>query len=90
MFELNPERPCLKLAPIAAHIDEMSDHSTKKHAGAVRDELEQALYSLPRVSVDDERIALLIEKAVDIATEMEFSQPVSGRRVGPGKKPHRP
>jgi hypothetical protein len=89
MSELNSKYFCLMLAPLAGHIVGMHDSSTTQLRQAVRDELEQALYSLPRVSAEDERVALLIEKAVEIATKMELSPPASGDRVPSSEKPLR-
>lgn len=46
---------------------------TKRTICAVRDELEQALYSLPRTSDAEDQIAHQIEEAIDIVLEIELS-----------------
>ena len=47
---------------------------TRRTARVVRDELEQALYSLPRTSDFVDQIALQIEEAIDLALEIELSR----------------
>lgn len=50
----------------------MSALLDKQTGRAVRDQLEQALFSLPRDGYGAEQIALQIEEAIELAIEMEF------------------
>ena len=45
----------------------------QRTAREVRDQLEQALYTLPRNSKSAEHIASQIEEAIEIAIELEFA-----------------
>ncbi len=80
IFELSSRHSCHTLAPISDHVVGMHRSKTQL-TRAVQDELEQALHSLPRVNADNERVALLIEEAIEIAIEMELSEPTFGRRI---------
>lgn len=51
----------------------MNTFSNQRTGRAVRDQLEQALFSLPRDCSSAEQIILQIEEAIDLAIEMEFA-----------------
>lgn len=59
---------------------------------AVRDQLEQALFALPRDGYGVEQIALQIEEAIELAIEMEFKADPKPSKSSRGRdKPiHRP
>lgn len=51
------------------------ENETKTLAREVRDQLEQALFTLPRKHCGAVEIAHQIEEAIDVAIELEFTRP---------------
>jgi hypothetical protein len=49
----------------------MDRTARQRNARDVRDQLEQALYSLPRLGVYESGLALQIEEAIELAMELE-------------------
>jgi hypothetical protein len=70
-FVMPVERLSPHFAQISMSIGAMDRTWRQKNARDVRDQLEQALYTLPRQGDQEAALALQIEEAIEIAMELE-------------------